>query len=133
MKPAVNYVTDTHALLWWFTDSPKLSSMAFEIFKLCERGEIIIFIPSIVIAELISIFDKKRVSFNFRNLFKKIRTSENFILIALDYPILEKMVALKEVSELHDKIIASTAKYLKIPIITKDKTLQKLPTIKTVW
>ena len=55
MKPAVNYVTDTHALLWWFTDSPKLSLEAGEIFNLCERGEIIIFIPSIVIAELISI------------------------------------------------------------------------------
>lgn len=129
----MNYVTDTHALLWWFIDSPKISSSASEIFKICERGEIIIFIPSIVIAELISIFDKKRVSFNFRNLFKKIRTSENFILIALDYPILEKMVALKEVPELHDKIIASTAKYLKVPIITKDKTLQSQPSIRTIW
>ncbi|MEA1898120.1 MAG: hypothetical protein U9N53_10720 [Bacteroidota bacterium] len=52
----------------------------------------VIFIPSIVIAEAISIFDKKRVSFDFRNLFKKIKSSENFVLIALDYPILEKMV-----------------------------------------
>ena len=84
----MNYVTDTHALLWWFTDSPKLSSRASEIFTICERGVNIIFIPSIVIAELISIFDKKRVSFSFRNLFKKIRKSENFILIALHYPIL---------------------------------------------
>jgi len=64
---------------------------------------------------------------------KKIHTSENFVLIALDYPILQAMVALKEVPELHDKIIVSTAKYLKLPIITKDKTLQKLPSIKTVW
>ncbi len=133
MKPVVNCVTDTHALLWWFTDSPKLSSKASEIFKICEKGEIIIFIPSIVIAELISIFDKKRVTFNFRNLFKKIRKSENFVLIALHYPILEKMVTLKEVTELHDKIIASTAKYLKVPIITKDKTLQMLPSIKAIW
>lgn len=129
----MNYVTDTHALLWWFTDSPKISSRASEIFKICERGESIIFIPSIVIAELISIFDKKRVSFNFRNLFKKVHTSENFILIALDYPILEKMATLKEVPELHDKIIASTAKYLRAPIITKDKILQSQPSIRTVW
>ena len=53
----------------------------------------VIFIPSIVIAEALSIFDKKRVSFDFRNLFKKIKSSENFVLIALDYPILEKMVS----------------------------------------
>ena len=110
-----------------------MSSRAAEIFEKCEQGETIIFIPSIVVAEALSIFDKKRISFNFKNLFKKIHTSENFMLIALDYPIVQKMAALKEVPELHDKIIVSTAKYLKLPIITKDKTLQKLPSIKTIW
>jgi len=129
----MNFVADTHALLWWFTSSPRISSKASEIFEKCENGENIIFIPSIVIAESLSIFDKKRVSFNFKNLLNKIHTSENFVLIALDYPILQKMVALKEVPELHDKIIASTAKFLKMPIITKDKILQKTPSIKTIW
>ena len=129
----MNFVTDTHALLWWFTDSQRISLKASEIFQKCERGENVIFIPSIVIAESLSIFDKKRISFNFKNLFKKIHTSENFVLIALDYPILQQMVAFREVPELHDKIIVSTAKYLKLPIITKDKTLQKLPSIKTIW
>ena len=129
----MNFVADTHALLWWFTDSPKISSTASQIFEQCERGENIIFIPSIVVAELLSIFDKKRISFNFKSLFKKIHTSDNFVLIALDYPILEKMVGQKEVSELHDKIIASTAKNLKVPIITKDRVLQSLPSIRTVW
>jgi PIN domain nuclease of toxin-antitoxin system len=61
----MNFVADTHTLLWWFTDSPKIS--------------------------------------------------------------------LKEISELHDKIIVSTAKYLKVPIITKDKVLQNLPKIETIW
>ncbi|MDL1985997.1 MAG: PIN domain-containing protein [Deltaproteobacteria bacterium] len=129
----MNFVADTHTLLWWFTDSPRISSKASEIFEECEKGESIIFIPSIVIAEALSIFDKKRLSFDFKNLFKRIKASENFVLIALDYPILEKMVALKEIPELHDKIIVSTAKYLKVPIVTKDKTLQKLPSIKTIW
>ena len=129
----MNFVADTHALLWWFTDRPKISIKASEIFEKCEEGENIIFIPSIVIAEALSIFDKRRISFNFKNLFKKINDSANFVLIALDYPILEKMVILKEVPELHDKIIVSTAKYLKVPIITKDKVLKNLPKVKTIW
>lgn len=129
----MNFVADTHALLWWFTDSPKISPKASEVFEKCEAGESIIFIPSIVIAEALSIFDKKRISFNFKNLFKKINDSENFVLIALDFPILEKMVALTKLPELHDKIIVSTAKYLKVPIITKDKVLQNLPKVKTIW
>ncbi len=35
----MNFVTDTHALIWWFTDSPRISSKASEIFEKCEKGE----------------------------------------------------------------------------------------------
>ncbi len=129
----MNFVTDTHALLWWFTNNPKISTAVSEIFEKCENGENIIFVPSIVIAEALSIFDKKRVSFDFKNLFKKINDSDNFRLIALDYPVLKKMVSLKDIPELHDKIIVATAKYLNLPIITKDETLQNFATVETIW
>lgn len=59
--------------------------------------------------------------------------SENFVIIALDYPVLHKMVALKDVPEFHDKIIVSTAKYLNLPLIAKDKELHNLDHIKTIW
>ena len=129
----MNFVTDTHALLWWFIDSPKISPKVSAIFEKCEKGENVIFVPSIVIAEALSIFDKKRMSFNFKKLFEKIHGSENFTLIALDYPILQKMITIRDIPELHDKIIVSTAKYLNLPIITKDETLQNHPSIKTIW
>ena len=129
----MNFITDTHALIWWFTDSPKLGIKASEIFEKCENGECVIFIPSIVMAEALSIFDKKRVSFDFKKLLKQINDSAHFVLVALDYPILEKMIDLKDLTELHDRIIASTAKYLNIPIITKDKALQRLSQIKTIY
>ena len=129
----MNFVTDTHPLLWWFIDSPKISSNASEIFEKCELGENVIFIPSIVIAEALSIFDKKRVSFDFRKLFRKINESENFIILPLDYPVLKEMIELKDIPELHDKIIASTARFLNLPIITKDETLRNFPYLKTIW
>jgi PIN domain nuclease of toxin-antitoxin system len=129
----MNFVTDTHALLWWFVDSPKISSKAVEIFEKCESGENVIFIPSIVLAEALSIFEKKRVPFDLRRLLKRTEESENFSIISLDYPILQKMIDLKDVPELHDKIIVSTARYLNVPLITKDRTLQNLPSVKTIW
>jgi PIN domain nuclease of toxin-antitoxin system len=129
----VNFVTDTHPLLWWFIDSPKISLNASEIFEKCELGENVIFIPSIVIAEALSIFDKKRVSFDFRKLFRKINESENFVIIPLDYPVLKEMIELKDIPELHDKIIASTARFLNFSIITKNETLRNHPHLKTIW
>jgi len=112
---------------------PKLGHKAAGIFSKCEKGEIVIFVPSIVIAEALSIFDKKRVSFDFKKLFRKISESDNFVIIALDFPILQKMVDLKDVPELHDKIIVSTAKYLNLPVITKDSIIQSLSHVKTIW
>jgi len=129
----MNFVTDTHALLWWFTDSSKMGPKASAIYDRCERGEVIIFIPTIVIAEALSIFDKRRLSFDFKKLFERIHVSENFVLVALDYPILQKMVDLKDLPELHDKIVVSTAKYLSLPIITKDQVIQGLSGVETIW
>jgi len=129
----LNFVADTHALIWWFTGSAKIGPKAKGIFEKCENGESVIFIPSIVIAEALSIFDKKRVHFDFKKLFKKIRDSENFIIIALDYPILRKMVDMKDVPELHDKIIVSTSKHLNVPVITKDGFLKNISHLKTIW
>jgi PIN domain nuclease of toxin-antitoxin system len=129
----MNFVTDTHALLWWFIESRKISSKAIEIFDKCESGENVILIPSIVLAEALSIFEKKRIHFDFRRLLKRIEDSENFVIIPLDYPILQKMIDLKDVHELHDKIIVSTAKYLDAPLITKDQIIQNLLYIKTIW
>ena len=80
-----------------------------------------------------SIFEKKRIAFNFKNLFKRIHDSENFILIALDYFILQKMVNLREIPELHDKIIVATAKYLNLPLMTKDASLRELSYVETIW
>lgn len=129
----MNFVADTHALLWWFTGSSKLSLRAIDIFEKCESGQNIIFIPSIVLAEVLSIFEKKRIQFDLIKLLKQIEDSENFVIIPLDYLILQKMIELKDIPELHDKIIVSTGKYLGAPIITKDRAIRNLPYVKTIW
>ena len=129
----MNFVADTHALIWHFTNSPKISRKIKGIFDRCEKGDSIIFIPSIVIAECLSIFNKKKVDFDFKIFFDKIRKSENYIIIPLDHRVLMRMVETKEVSELHDKIIVATAKLLDAPLITKDTVLAALKTITTVW
>lgn len=129
----MNFLADTHALIWHFTNSPKISRKVKSIFDRCEKGSCIIFIPTIVIAECLSIFDRKKVNFDFKILFEKIRKSENYIIIPLDHRILLQMMETKEVSELHDKIIVATAKLLDTPLITKDAVLADLKTIATVW
>ena len=132
-KDDLSFVTDTHALVWWFVDSPHITPKAIDIFVQCEAGATIIFVPSIVLAEALSIFEKKRFSFDFKRLFQQIAESENFVIIPFDYSILQKMLEIKDLPELHDKIIVATAQYLAVPLITKDKTLRSLSYIETIW
>jgi PIN domain nuclease of toxin-antitoxin system len=37
-----NAVTDTHALIWYLEDSPRLGAAANRVFNECDRGEIVI-------------------------------------------------------------------------------------------
>ena len=129
----MNFLTDTHALLWHFINSPKISQKTREIFNKCERGECIIFIPSIVIAECLSIFDKKKITFDFKALFNQIKRSDNYAIIPLDHEVLQKMTDTTEVTELHDKIIVATTKLLEVPLITKDASFRDLENITTIW
>ena len=129
----MNFLSDTHALLWYFTESPKLSQKAKEIFEKSEQGKFVIFIPSIVIAESLSIFSKKKITFDFASVFERIKKSENYTIIPLDHKVLHTMINTDEVTELHDKIIVATAKLLNVPLITKDLFIHNLKTLTTVW
>ncbi len=41
--------------------------------------------------------------------------------------------ALPSTIELHDRLIAATAKALDVPLITKDEVLQRISQIQTLW
>ncbi len=50
----INAVTDTHALIWYLEDSHRLSDTANDIFEQCDRGEIVIYIPTICLVEIVN-------------------------------------------------------------------------------
>jgi len=37
--------TDTHGLIWYLEDSPRLNSSARAVFDACDQGEIVVYIP----------------------------------------------------------------------------------------
>jgi predicted nucleic acid-binding protein len=52
-------LADTHALIWYFTGSSRLSVTADQILQRAERGEIGLIVPTIVLAEAISVSERK--------------------------------------------------------------------------
>jgi len=120
------YVADTHSFLWYLTDSPKLSKRAREIFASCDRGEITIIIPAIVLLECIDIFDKKKINFKFEELVSKILQSNNFIFSEVNWSLILEVNKIKGLKDLHDRIIIATAKLFDAFLISKDRTIKKI-------
>lgn len=126
------YVTDTHALLWYLADSPKLSKKARKIFDLCDQGKAVIVIPAIVLLECIDVLDKKKMSLNFEEIISKISQANNFIFSEVNWSLILEVNRIKSLKDLHDRVIIATAKIFNAFLISKDKIIKKFYK-KTIW
>ena len=55
-------VTDTHALIWYLEDHPRLSPKANNVFDAYERGESIVYVPTICLIEIVYLQEKGHIS-----------------------------------------------------------------------
>lgn len=129
---AKNYVTDTHSLVWYFTESPRLSRRAARIFeKTVKAGAIII--PTVVLAEVMYITKKGRITISFAETMAKIEESENFEIAPLDLEIIKIADQIEYDLEMHDRLIAATALFFDVPVITKDEVIKNSGVCEITW
>jgi len=128
----MDHVTDTHSIVWYFTDDPRLSRRALEVFeKTIKEGAIII--PTVVLAEIMYIAGKGKITLTFDETLQKIDSYENFIVAALDLEILKVAEKIKLNLEMHDKLIAATTLYYNASLITKDPSITKSGVCTVTW
>ncbi|HBU31265.1 PIN domain-containing protein [Dictyoglomus sp.] len=96
-------------------------------------GEVVIIIPPIVLAEVIDIAEKKRISIDYEELIDKIEENSSFEIYPLDINVLRMLKDVPNIYELHDKIIVATAKLLDAKVITKDVDIQNSKLVETIW
>jgi PIN domain nuclease of toxin-antitoxin system len=126
------YVIDTHALIWYFEDSPKLSPAANQAFDDIEQGNALGLVPTIVLAEILYLSDKKKIPTNISETIARLKQSTSFGIVSLDLMVVLLMVPLKAV-EIHDRVIIATAKSFEASLITKDEHIRKSGVIPSVW
>jgi PIN domain nuclease of toxin-antitoxin system len=128
----MDHVTDTHSIVWYFTDDTRLSSRALDVFEKTIREGVII-IPTVVLAEIMYIAGKGKITLTFDETLQKIDSYENFIVAALDVKILKVAEKIKVNLEMHDKLIAATALYYNASLITRDPLIIKSGACTTIW
>ncbi len=127
------YVTDTHSILWFFTDDSKLGRNSKDLFEKAEIGQIKIIIPSIVLTELMYLLEDKNSKSKFKDLLEKIKVASNYEIYPLDLDIVEEVYNITTIREIHDRIIVATAKILDCSLITKDEKIKNSGEVDCVW
>ncbi len=127
-----NVTLDTHALLW-YVDKPlqwKLSPAASEVIRKAET-EGIVYVPAIVLMEILDLVEKKRSSISFERLMLSIEESENYQIIPIDATLLKTRMPLKGL-DIHDRLILATAILTDSVVVSKDKAM-RAKGINVVW
>jgi PIN domain nuclease of toxin-antitoxin system len=131
------HVTDTHSLIWYLEDNPLLSPKANDVFDACDRGEIVIYIPTICLVEILYLQEKWRIPSDLKVLLDEELRSGNsrFTIADLDENVVDVMAQIPRnvVPDLPDRIIAATALSLGLPLVTKDAKIHSCKVVETIW
>jgi len=131
------FVTDTHALLWYLSRDPSLSDAARDAFRLADNGQAQIFIPTIVLVEVIYLTERQRVPSDridrIASLFSM--PGSHYHAVALDSQVVQSMrrIPRDSVPDMPDRIIAATALFLGLPLISRDRRIAQMGLVQAVW
>jgi PIN domain nuclease of toxin-antitoxin system len=129
-------IADTHAVIWYLLDSPRLSKSAQAQFETCRAEGIRVGVSSISIVEIVYLVDKDRIPAETIPLLEEGLEQQPALLeivpLTQSIALSVRQVPRAQVPDLPDRVIAATALHLDVPLISRDRKI-KLPDLKTIW
>ena len=129
-------VADTHTALWHLFGDPKLSTAAEKFIAEAANARKKIAISSISLAEIVYLVEKTRLPVAaYDELAKALADPEHvFAEAGFTVAIVQSMrqVSRVEVPDMPDRMIAATAVYLGVPVISRDRRI-RAASLQTVW
>jgi PIN domain nuclease of toxin-antitoxin system len=130
-------VIDTHAAVWYFAKSPDMSATARTAVNNAVASGNLIILPAISIVEIVYLIEKGRlIPQALASLMQYLKLpNTSFITQNLTEEIAQTLqqIPRRIVPDMPDRIISATALYLNLPIVTKDRKIQNLQSIQTIW
>lgn len=133
MVSRTRFVTDTHALWWYFRSPERLSAAASAVFQLAETGNAVVVVPAIVVAEFYCLSVKLGRPLEPSALLETLDSVGGIELSELGRAQLERLDRFPEVPEMHDRLIAAEADVIGTSVVTRDEALAASTGISTIW
>ena len=129
-------IADTHAVIWYLFSDPRLGKVASAFIENTIANGNHVGVSAITIAEMIYLIEKGRIPQNALNDLRAATADPKAVLqyVSLDENIAVKMmdVSRKDLPDLPDRIIAATASFYNVPLLTRDERIQGL-NLQTIW
>ncbi len=131
------YVTDTHPLLWNLFTPKLLGRAAFAAFRAVDRGQAKLYVPAIVVSEMVMVIEKGRIpNTTMQDLLDEISLLELSPLHEL-LPLLHTTAlasrTLTALPDIFDRLIVIEALRLGLPLITRDTVIRASGLVNVVW
>jgi predicted nucleic acid-binding protein len=130
--PASEFVTDTIGLILRI-ERRKLGLIAKSIFDSVESGNATVYVPALVFAEILYLSEKQRISISLRTVSDYMKQYPNYKEYPMSFVVIQSAAQITDIQELHDRLIAGTARSLNLDLITNDPTIRASTFVKTVW
>ncbi len=128
-----SYVSDTHALFWYLTASPRLGSQAKTAFAEAAAGQATILIPAIVLAELYYVNEKAGRPVSLAQETVKLRQAGQFVFLPFTADDVLDFDADAAVPEMHDRMIVGAARRSGAVCVTRDAQIVASGLVPTLW
>ncbi len=129
-------VADTHTALWYLFGDDRLSTTAAKLIDECAAARRKVAISSISLAEILYLVEKNRLPQSaYEELTQALADPEHvFTEAALTVAVVHAMrqVPRVEVPDMPDRIVAATAVYFDVPVISRDRRIRAAK-LTTVW
>jgi PIN domain nuclease of toxin-antitoxin system len=130
-------VADTHTIIWYLVEPDRLSDNALSALDQATNTGQTIYVSAISIVEICYLVERGRLpELVLQSLLDVCDNTEAVVIpISLNRAIAEKIREIPRdcVPDMPDRIIAATALYLNLPLVTRDKKIQSLEEIQIIW
>lgn len=129
----MHYVVDTMALVWQLEGDRKLGKRARRILGEAEQGYHTIAISGMTLMEILYLSERRRIAIGLVKLENLLAQSSNYAVIPIDFDVVRATATIGDIPELHDRVIAGTAVWLNLPILTNDPDMTASRHVQTIW